>query len=164
MIIAIDRLPYVRCPSIDDRADSSRVGVARSRACRGDFYLPTYPRTQKAREGDRQATGAQRESDARGEGNGDPRRRAARSGGGPRRAGSSTARSLQPQSSRTCLDAPWWLEIRARRCYFFRATTRPKGNARATGHCMQQVCIESTPSPQSLLPPPRPRDNLPSRK
>jgi len=43
----------------------------------------------------------------------------------PRRAGSSTARSLEPQSSRTCLDAPWWLAIRARRCYFFRAATRP---------------------------------------
>lgn len=43
----------------------------------------------------------------------------------PRRAGSSTARSLEPQSSRTCLDAPWWLVIRARRCYFFRAATRP---------------------------------------
>ncbi|KAL2712364.1 hypothetical protein V1478_017887, partial [Vespula squamosa] len=54
-----------------------------------------------------------------------------------RRAGSSGARlvmpekrSFEPQSSRTCLDAPWWLEIRARRCYFFCATSR--GDTRGT--------------------------------
>lgn len=43
--------------------------------------------------------------------------------------------SFKRESSRTCLDAAWWLEIRARRCYFFResASTTTMSNTRCIG-------------------------------
>ena len=64
-----------------------------------------------------------------------------------RRAGSSTAWSFEPQSSRTCLDAPCWLEVRA------------PGDATSSmqlagvmlgtnGHHRRGKCIESTLPPR----------------
>lgn len=129
MIIAIDRLTsyLIPCPSIDD----SRFISGRRSTESGVSAASIYLHTQKARRRDRIRGRVHLRAPIswRSDGGaiaireGEKERMVQRRR--PRRAGSSTARSLEPQSSRTCLDAPWWLAIRARRCYFFRAATRP---------------------------------------
>ena len=138
LIIAIDRLTsyLIPCPSIDDSRFISGRRSTESGVPAASIYLHTRdPESEKKRqdimvESWHLRAGAHLSWRSDGRANSDPWRREGEKGRmvrrrRPRRAGSSTARSLEPQSSRTCLDAPWWLAIRARRCYFFRAATRP---------------------------------------
>lgn len=124
-----DRSFYlIRCPSIDDSRFISGRRSTESGVPAASIYLHTRdPEIEKKRrdtvvEHLRAPIAEERGGAIAIRKRGRGKERTARHR--PRRAGSSTARSLEPQSSRTCLDAPWWLAIRARRCYFFRAATR----------------------------------------